>query len=40
VTIARQVIGFQGLTSLMIALNRRYTVPGYGIRITGVSTQS
>jgi hypothetical protein len=39
VTIARQVIGFQGLTSFLIALNR-YAVPGSGIPITGVSTQS
>jgi NADPH-dependent F420 reductase len=30
----------EGLTSVLIALNRRYKVPGSGIRITGVPTQS
>ncbi len=29
----------EGLTSVLIALNRRYKVPGTGIRITGVSKQ-
>jgi NADPH-dependent F420 reductase len=28
----------EGLTSLLIAINRRYKVPGAGIRITGVPT--
>jgi 8-hydroxy-5-deazaflavin:NADPH oxidoreductase len=28
----------EGLTSLLIAINRRYRVPGAGIRITGVPT--
>jgi NADPH-dependent F420 reductase len=26
----------EGLTSILIALNRRYKVPGSGIRITGI----
>lgn len=30
----------EGLTSVLIALNRRYKVPGSGIRITGVPTPS
>jgi hypothetical protein len=30
----------EGLTSVLIALNRRYKVPGSGIRITGVPTHS
>lgn len=30
----------EGLTSVPIALNRRYKVPGSGIRITGVPAQS
>jgi NADPH-dependent F420 reductase len=30
----------EALTSVLISLNRRYKVPGAGIRITGVPTQS
>jgi 8-hydroxy-5-deazaflavin:NADPH oxidoreductase len=30
----------EGLTSVLIALNRRYKVPGTGIRITGVHDAS
>jgi len=30
----------EGLTSVLITLNRRYKVPGSGIRITGVGAQS
>ena len=30
----------EGLTSVLIALNRRYKVPGSGIRITGVPTEA
>lgn len=29
-------VAAEGLTSVLIALNRRYEVPGSGIRITGV----
>ena len=30
----------EGLTSVLISLNRRYKVPGAGIRITGVDSAS